>query len=291
MSTGYEQTKGAEHNFGFLEFFKIIASNKLVIVLSMFITTSYAINYVLNLPDIYKAQVLMFSTESSSSKVSNRLGGRLSNIGDFIGISSNSLNKNNQKIFLFKTRNFLLDYINGESLKPILFPEQWNNKDKKWIKGEPSDAKSVGFLKSMIRAYADEKNKTGAIFLEIEWKNAKNTRYVSKIANGLVNFLNIREKDSVIKESKANIFYLKDELERTSIIDFQKSLYQMIELEMRKIMLANTRGKYYVFKVVDEAIRPISPEPKISYIILLMGLMSGMFIGIFLAVLKKYSKY
>jgi capsular polysaccharide biosynthesis protein len=266
---------------------KVLVEYKRLIIVFTTLTTLGAIYYTSTLPTIYKAEVLMIPASSSVSGGGGGLSNRLGGLADMAGISLGSDNgagiEGEQAIARLKTRSFLISHIKEKNLKPILFADQWDRVEKKWIDKEPSDRDSVELLKHMVEAWSHPKSKAGLASLSIEWENPHNPNKIADIANNLVSSMNSHTKDRAILEARDSVSFLEKELEKTSILNSQTILYSMIEQQIQKIMLANTRDEF-VFKIIDPAVNPRRAEVKPISLFILIGMMLGIFFGSFLAI-------
>ena len=95
------------------------------------------------------------------------------------------------------------------------------------------------------------------------------------------------QKKRAILEAVRSISFIEKELEKTSLLNSQTILYNIIEQQMGTIMLANVRDEF-VFKVIDSAVIPTRAETKPIFMIIFIGIVLGIFISSFLAVNINY---
>ena len=273
-----------------IELWKVLVEYKLLIIVFTALTTLGAIYYASTLPTIYKAEVLMIPASGgvSGGSLSNRLGSLADMAGASLGGSSAGA-EGEQALARLKTRSFLINHIKEKKLKLILFADQWDRVEKKWIDKEPSDRDSAELLKNMIEAGSHPRSKAGLASLSIEWKNPHNPNKIADIANNLVSSINSHAKDRAILEARDSISFLEKELEQTSIVNSQTILYSLIEQQMGKIMMANIRDEF-VFKVIDPAVNPKHAETKPILMVIFIGIILGIFLASFLAISVNYFK-
>ena len=271
-----------------IELWKVLVEYKLLIIVFTALTTLGAIYYASTLPTIYKAEVLMIPASGGGGGLSNRLGGLADMAGVSLGGSSAGA-EGEQVLARLKTRSFLTKHIKEKNLKPILFADQWDRVEKKWIDKEPSDRDSAELFKNMIEAGSHPRSKAGLASLSIEWKNPHNPNKIADIANNLVSSINSHAKDRAILEARDSISFLEKELEQTSIVNSQTILYSLIEQQMGKIMMANIRDEF-VFKVIDPAVNPKHAETKPILMVIFIGIILGIFLASFLAISANYFK-
>jgi len=268
----------------------VLVEYKLLIIVFTALTTLGAIYYASTLPTIYKAEVLMIPASGGGGGGGGGLSNRLGGLADMAGVSlggSSAGAEGEQALARLKTRSFLTKHIKEKNLKPILFADQWDRVEKKWIDKEPSDRDSAELLKNMIKAGSHPRSKAGLVSLSIEWKNPHNPNKIADIANNLVSSINSHAKDRAILEARDSISFLEKELEQTSIVNSQTMLYSMIEQQMQKIMMANIRDEF-VFKIIDPAVVPKRAEVKHVPAIIFLGLLLGILGAFFLVSVNYY---
>lgn len=273
-----------------IELWKVLVEYKLLIIVFTALTTLGAIYYASTLPTIYKAEVLMIpaSGGGGGGGLSNRLGG----LADMAGVSlsgSSAGAEGEQALARLKTRSFLINHVKEKNLKPILFANQWSQSGGVWINEEPSDREASELLLDMITTSMNPKDKAGLVIFSLEWKDPASPNKIADMTNDLVSSMNHHAKQHAIVDAKNSISFLEKELEQTSILNSQTMLYSIIEQQMQKIMMANTRDEF-VFKIIDPAVVPKHAETKPVLIVVFIGLILGIFLASFLAISANYFK-
>ncbi len=266
--------------FSLIGLWKVLVNYKLLVAGLTILTTLGAIYYASTLPIIYKAEVLMIPVSSAGSASSSRLGGLASLAGFSLG---GNTNEGGQAIARLKTRSYLTNHIKERNLKPILFANKWNGKEKQWIDEEPSNREAAELLLSMISTGFDPDN-SGLTTFTLTWKNPSSVNKIADIANDLVSSINLHAKRRTILEAKNSILFLEKELESTNIINSQTILYNLIEQQMGKIMMANVRDDF-IYTIIDSAVIPNDKEPSNKYLIIFFGSFVGLFFGLFAVIL------
>jgi len=120
-----------------------------------------------------------------------------------------------------------------------------------------------------------EDRSTGLITLSIEWEDPDTA---AQWANELVSSVNATLRQQAVEASNQAIAYLRVQLAQTSVVELQQVLHRLIEVEMKKIILANV-NEAFAFKVIDPATAPEEPfRPKVLLMVTLstvLGLMLG----------------
>ena len=257
--------------------------HRFLIIFVTILTTLGAYYYSIVASKIYISEVLMVF-DSDNGNGTNNLSNK-SVLSSFISIGSGSGSARTEgALAKLRTFPFLKEYIDDENLKPILFADQWDIKENKWLDKEPSDLDSVEFLKSMINSWVHARNAANVTSLTITWKDPSDLDAMANIANSLVKRINLNAKKMEINKANKRIQFLKDELGKTDIVNFQKVLYKMIESQFAKIMIANT-NENFIFDVIDPATVPRFPTNQKTQAFIFLGFLSGLFIGLFIAIM------
>ena len=274
-----------------IDLFKVLAKYKYLIIILTLLATYSAYYYTQTLPTVYKAEVLMIPVSGGGGGVglSSNLSGLASIAGISLGGGSSAGAEGDQALARLITRSFLMNHIIEKNLKPVLYEDQWIKTEKQWVDKEPSDREASEFLLDMMAISMDPRDIVGLVTLSLEWKNPINPNSIADIANNLVSSMNIHAKRRAIEEAKNSISFLEKELERTSILNSQIILYNLIEQQTAKVMMANVRDEF-VFKVIDPAVIPSRAEAKPLLIIIFIGAALGIFLGSFIAISINYFK-
>ncbi len=279
--THYQQP--VDDEIDLLEYWDLLWSNKGLIVFLTSLVTACAIAIALQMTPIYKAEVLLVPAGAKQSGGMS-LGG-LGGLASLVGISGASSGGVSEILAVLSSRAFLGDFIEKESLLPILFSGQWDAENKQWL----SDG---GNPPSMWKAYKAFKGKlstsvaknSGMVTISISLHNPELS---AAWANQLVVNLNEHLRQHAIKEANKSMEYLNRQIAQTSVLEMQQMLYSLIEEETKKIMLANVRTEY-AFKVIDPAVTPEDKiKPKRAQIAML-GFIIGFFIAIFFVFFRSF---
>jgi len=131
-----------------------------------------------------------------------------------------------------------------------------------------------------------DQGKSGLITLSISWKDPD---IAAQWANHLVNQLNEQLRLKAITDSKKRVGYLEQELAKTTLQDMRAVLYNLLESEKQKAMLANV-NEDFALEVIDPAVAPKTLEnPKRKLIVALGGVCGG-FLGIFTVLFAQFLK-
>lgn len=113
--------------------------------------------------------------------------------------------------------------------------------------------------------------------ISIEWMDPETA---AQWANDYAALANELIRTRALKQSESNIEYLRKQVEETNVVELERAIYNLIEIEIQTLMLANARDEY-AFTVVDPAVAPeLRSTPRRKLIVL-----SGGAIGFILSVI------
>jgi uncharacterized protein involved in exopolysaccharide biosynthesis len=246
-----------------------------------------AVAYALFSPEVFKAEALLVPAQEEKSGSSSALS-QFGGLAAMAGVSIPSDSNVDQVVATLNSRKFLRTYINQHKLIPALFDEIWDADNQAWlvpsVEDEPTEQKAIELFKACLSV--DEDKKSGLITLSISWKDPE---VAAQWANDLVKQLNDQLREQAIAGSKKRVGYLEQELAKTTLQDMRAILYNLLESEKQKAMLANV-NEDFALEVIDPAVAPETREkPKRKFIVALGGVCGG-FLGIFAVFFTKFMK-
>jgi uncharacterized protein involved in exopolysaccharide biosynthesis len=234
--------------------------------------------YALKVPEVFKAEALLAPVQreqSRSSSAFSQFGGLAAMAG--IPISDDSDVK--EVIATLKSGKFLQAFIERKKLLSVLFKDIWDSENQTWLvesaEDQPSMLNGVASFKTVLSVAEDKKS--GLITLSIIWKDPE---IAARWANDLVEQLNEQLRNRAIADSKKRIGYLEQELAKTTLQDMRSVLYNLLESEKQKAMLANV-NEDFALKVIDPAVVSESSAQPNRRLIVLSGGAIGGFLGVF----------
>ena len=271
-------SKSEEDEIDLLELIRTLLKTWKVIAGITIICTGLALFYALSAPEVFKAETLLASAQEEKSGASSALG-QFGGLAAMAGISIPSDSNVEQVVATLNSRKFLRTYIRENKLMPILFEEIWDIDNQVWLvssaDNEPTEQNAIESFKGFLTV--DEDKKTGLISLAISWKDPK---VAAQWANDLVKQLNEQLREQAIADSKKRVGYLEQELAKNTLQDMRAVLYNLLESEKQKAMLANV-NEDFALKVIDPAVAPVTRVKPNRKLIVALGGVSGVFLGIF----------
>ena len=240
-----------EKEFSFKDLLEAIWINKFLIIIFPLLVGSITALYTLTLPNMYRAEVLLASTESKRQNTSAASTG----LAALAGVSLQSTdNKTLVAIETLKSRKFISEFlIRHEALPALMAPISWNSEEDILEVGEYHGSIQEATKRFKDIFYAEKlSQRTPFVLLNISHISPTQGRdWLEAMVKDLNQFLSERD----LAEVENSIKYLQEQINKTNVSDLQQLFYSMIEAQTGKAMLAEVRPEY-VFRVIDPAIAP-----------------------------------
>ncbi|MBO1922978.1 Wzz/FepE/Etk N-terminal domain-containing protein [Thiomicrorhabdus sp. 6S3-12] len=301
----------ADDEIDLRELWHAVWSRKWSIALITMIVTSIALIYVLNAKNYYKAHVVLapIHAEGKSAGLAAQFGGLASLAG--INLGGGGASDTDTAIAILKSRKFGERFIQENNLKPYLFPKNWDDDKETWIEpspgvlasikelivpasngvqsgsqreqlvpGEPSLWQSYKVFSSMLSISTDKNS--GFVTLFVEFTDPV---LAAQWATKMVQDINLLMKTQSLAEAQRSNAYLEQQLKKTSLAEVRQSIYQMMEANIKTMMLANT-SEDVVFRTIDPAVVPEEKSKPKRSLIMVASMIIGVLLGIFWALIR-----
>ncbi len=233
-------------------------------------------------PKRYEATLLLSPVTSQSN--SGGLGALTSAVSQLGGIASLGMSMNAgggakaESLATLESEVLTERFIKENNLLPVLFHRQWDSHLNRW-KSDHTDGPTlwVGnrYFAKTVRA-TKETARTGLVTLTITWTDPV---MAANWANGLVKMANDFLREKSIRESERNIAYLNEQLGKTSVVEIRNSIYNLMESEIKKQMMARGSDEF-ALKVIDPAVAPEKSSSPQRLLWALAGLCMGLLLSI-----------
>jgi uncharacterized protein involved in exopolysaccharide biosynthesis len=275
-----------EDEIDLLELIRTLLQAWKTIVGITIVCTGLAVVYALYAPEVFKAESLLAPAEEEKSAASSSLG-QFGGLAAMAGISIPSSSNIERVLATLETREFLKKFISSQKLLPIIFDDLWDESSNSWklIEGQEKLTVEDGIL-PLQGAIEVDQEKSGLITLSISWKDPD---IAAQWANYLVKQLNEQLRQKAIADSKKRVGYLEQELAKTTLQDMRAVLYNLLESEKQKAMLANV-NEDFALEVIDPAVAPETREKPKRKLIVALGGVCGGFLGIFAVFFAQFLK-
>lgn len=234
----------------------LLLSHKRIFVPVFILIFGLSIAYFIVAPKKYRASVELVPVQRNGEATGllSSFGG-LGSLASLAGLEAGGVSLKEEALASLRSKEFLFRFIEDNDLLPTLFSEDWDDGASDWLADLKDGPPTLwdGYRKirkSVLRIFDDEQ--TGLVTISVEWTD----RNVAAVwANDLVRRLNLEIRQRDIAESERSLEFLRQELEKTRIVELERSIYKLVEVEINKIMIANVREEY-AFRVVDQAVAP-----------------------------------
>jgi uncharacterized protein involved in exopolysaccharide biosynthesis len=288
-STKYVMVESAssteENEIDLIELIRTLLLAWKTIVSATILCTGVAVAYALVAPEVFKAEALLAPVQEEQpgpSSAFSQFGG----LAAMAGISIPNDSNVEQVIATLKSGKFLQLFIERNKLLSVLFEDIWDSENQTWIveseEDQPSMQRAIGSFKTILSVAEDRKS--GLITLSILWKDPE---VAAQWANDLVKQLNDQLREQAIADSKKRIGYLEQELAKTTLQDMRAVLYNLLESEKQRAMLANV-NEDFALKVIDPAVVPEGRAQPNRRLIVLLGGVFGGFLGVFAVFFRQF---
>ena len=283
---------GGEISISFI--LRAVMFSKWLITSAFIIVLIICVVVVMQLPNVYKANVLLMpNTDSNGLSIPGQLGNLAALAGVDVGSGGNE--KTVLALEILKSRKFLIEFINEENIKPqIIAAANWKQANREliydsdqfdiatntWVREVslpkkiiPSDLESVEEFSELFIVFEDKTN--GMVKLSIQHYSPDLAKeWLEKIVYRINE--SMRSLDS--KESETAISFLYNELEKSSNTEIRSMLFSLIEEQTKTLMLTKVK-RDYAFSIVDPAIVPeVKFKPQRVIILIMISAVLAIFL-------------
>ncbi|TFH67603.1 LPS O-antigen length regulator [Gammaproteobacteria bacterium LSUCC0057] len=277
------------------ELFAVLWAGRLKILAVTVTAALLSVVVALSLPNIYRAEALVVSSESDSSGGLSALAGQFGGLASLAGVSlgSGDSDRTQLGIEVLQSRQFFADFIaRRDVLVPLMATAKWNSatgelvidediyntEQQRWVREvEPPRTRQP----SVQEAYAEfvelfsvsQDKKSGMVTVAVEHQSPQ---VAQQWVSWLIDDLNTTLREQDIAEAERSITYLQQQVRETNVADLQTLFFGLIQKQTERVMLAKVRDQY-LFKTIDPAVVPeLKSKPKRALICLLGTLLGGM---------------
>ena len=266
-----------EDEIDLLELIRTLLQAWKTIVSITILCTGLGATYALYAPEIFKAETLLAPAQEEKSGASSALS-QFGGLAAMAGISIPSSSNIERVLATLETRVFLKKFVEEKNLLPVIFEDFWDAASNSWkLQVDQEGFITEDGISPLRGAIEVDKDKSGLITLSISWKDPQ---VAAQWANDLVKQLNEQLRAQAIADSKKRVGYLEQELAKTTLQDMRAVLYNLLESEKQKAMLANV-NEDFALEVIDPAVAPETREKPKRKLIVALGGVCGGFLGIF----------
>lgn len=228
---------------------KFLRQNAVALLISVLFASAlgYGTSYLIK-PRYRSEAVLVYSSDLSPSQ-SGGMASQLGSLGALVGLSSGD-DRQKEALATLKSRTILESYIQEQNLLPVLYESKWDAQNNRW---KPTDSQDIPdtfdgyklFDKRIRAIFEDKKNNT--ITISVTWTDRETA---ARWIRDIVARTNEHLRNAEIRRSSQNILYLNEQAAKTQIVEVKNSIYKLLELEIKKVMIANVSTDY-AFRFID----------------------------------------
>ena len=241
------------------------------ILVSTLVLGALATTYGFLATPMFRAEVTLTIVKDKEGNGSD-LGGQLSDIANLAGVNIGQSADEDADKAVLSSRHLIQVFIERYGVLPVL-----QGREPK----PPTLWKAANHFHDDLLNIKDDQRK-GTTLVAITWKDPA---VAARWANDFVALCNELIRTKALNQSQRNVDYLTEQAAKTTSVEVQHALYNLVESETKKLMMANERIEY-AFAVADPAVAPeIRSSPKRT-LLLLGGLGLGGFIGFSIAFVR-----
>jgi uncharacterized protein involved in exopolysaccharide biosynthesis len=266
---------GGRGEMDLIAFGSLAWRHRLAVGIACVVGVLAGIAYLMIATPMYKGEAVIIAAPednmsgSGSAGVGDKLGGLASLAGLSLGqespseLTADAVLDSRELIEEFIRRNNLVEVVLQKAKRKTLW-------------------RAVNVFKLNLSKIKKDQLK-GTTKVSVEWTDP---RTAAAWANGLVALTNEMMRNRARVDAGRNIEYLNHQLEGTTDVDLRKNLFDIIESEMRTLMLANGRTEY-AYRVVDPAVPPEVRSHPQPVLVLLISFGLGLAAGCTLAFVRE----
>ncbi|TOG08722.1 LPS O-antigen length regulator [Vibrio parahaemolyticus] len=279
--------------------------DKWIVVIVTALFAAGAVLFSLNLPNIYRADALLTSSESSDGGSLSKMAGQLGGLAALAGVNlgANESSQTELAIQVLKSRKFVDSFVKKHDLIiPLMATKGWDlgsntlviddsvydMSSKSWLrvpKGlvskEPTAQEIYKYFITEVLSISEDAD-SGMYNLSVKHYSP----YLAKQwADWLIADINLVMRERKIAEVTKNLSYLQSQLNKTAVTDMQTTFYKLIEEQTKSLMLAEVQDEF-VFKVIDPAVVPEKKFEPRRALICVLGTLVGGIISILIVLIR-----
>lgn len=252
-----------------IAFLRVLWEFKHLVVASAVIFGVASVVYALAAQPVFRADVVATKvTDSNMSGVAS-FASQFGSLGRLAGLNLDQSGPGQEAQEVLESRYLTQEFIRRNDLVGQIFPKTGESKTL-WQAVQR-------FRENILTIREDETEGTSVI--TIEWTDPE---IAALWANEYVALANELLRTRALQEAENNLEYLRKQAEKTTVVELERVIYNLIQNQIQSLMLANAR-KEYAFTVVDPAVAPEERTSPRRKLIVISGGALGVFFGVFLA--------
>lgn len=233
-------------------------------------------------PEYTAAATLVVREGDDGASGAQALLGQLGGLAALGGVNVTGSSTSTEYLAWLGSRQFAQRFIERQQLMPRLFESKWDTELGDWRADvEPAEIPSAEdawrLFDRDIRSISQDK-RTGLVTLRIRWRNPSDT---ARWTLAMVEQANEELRARAIAEADNSLEFLRRELARAEAVELQQAIYRMMEVQIKRKVLANSRPDF-AFSIIDPPVIP--DEDRYSHpnrpLIVAASLFASLFVGL-----------
>jgi uncharacterized protein involved in exopolysaccharide biosynthesis len=228
-----------------------------LVVVTVFVGTLIGTSYAFFAsPEYISSATLIVREGDQSSTGAQALLGQLGGLAALGGITLGESNLSTEYLTWLRSRQFAERFIQRHQLATRFFQSHWDAERSSWrtdldSMDVPSAEDAWRFFDRRVRTVTQDK-RTGLVTLQTRWSDPREgAQWVALMIEQANDELRAR----VIAEADRSLEQLEKELARTEAIELQQAIYRLMEVQIKRKVLANSRPDF-AFSVIDPPVAP-----------------------------------
>ena len=204
----------------------------------------------------YRVEAVLLPQESNNQQgLLASLAGQFGGLASIAGFDFGGQSNKYEAIEVLRSRTLAEEFIRSRNLLPVLFAEDWDADEKRWMvkrqRDIPTLAVGVRELDRRIRSVTEDR-RTGLVTLYVKWRDAD---VAADWANDLVSRANARMRTRTVEEIRRTLDFLSQKAATEESVAVRSALYEVVEGQYKSLALASVREDF-AFRVIDSAAPP-----------------------------------
>jgi len=276
---------GPEDEVDLREYLRVVAARWRYIAGFIVVCTLLAVGVALLLPRVYRATAVLAPVHDENTGDLGGVMGQLGGLASLAGLQSATSDPTQERIAILTSRAFTTDLVRENDLMPVLFADRWDPARGAWKEsGDDAPTPWDAYRKLDDLRQVSLDNKTGLVTLSIDWTDPEvAARWVRLHVDGV----NRRVQADAVREAERSVAYLMGQVEKTSNVELRETLFDLVEAQTKKAMLARVRDDY-AFRVIDPPVAPDRPDRPRRRVIVALALVGSTLVAVFAALVLEY---
>jgi uncharacterized protein involved in exopolysaccharide biosynthesis len=243
--------------------------HKSIVAATAALCVAAAVVLALTATPIFRAEATVAPVKENGMGGGGSLTGELGGLASIAGLDLGDTGENREYQAVLQSRHLIEEFVRRNDLVPQMLHGS-KLPQNLWFACEL-------FRKNVVLVTEDKLK--GVTTVSIEWTDPVTA---ARWANGFVGLANELIRNRAIDNASRNVDYLNKQSSQTTELGVQRAIFNLIESQMKTLMLANGRIEY-AFTIVDPAVpAELRTRPKRTLIVLTGGVI-GLLLGAIVA--------